>query len=461
MVDLAALKKRVTQAPPTQYEQLYLVGFRGALVISTFLWVFLRTFAPTTVYAAVGDEDGPHGQVIVRKVLSVLFWNEYFIIGSIIFLSGRSIAIPYFRNPVKETVARSLLSRTLPLCIPVAIAMAIVKGSFTEHFTFEILQTFKDSINNRSLAVHKPLPSTLAYWNSVFELFWVSHNFQAQAGNYVFPTQTLWMINAVYIQSYTVYLTMIIAPYTRARWRVQFAILFIIAAWWCASWAWFTISGLIMCDMVVNMDFKTHARRGIPLQFRSLIWRQQDGRPQRAPVWAVAGFVMLGGIVMQYVWVAARPDLFTAEWMIHSDPYSIGGLNTEYKTNHISARDDVYLTLMGFFFMLETYDVLQRILENKFFLYLGRRSLSTFLFSCIPRCNYITNMIFRLLPASTHPGVPGWYPCIQPTARSQPCWILGLCDCHPDYLSRSHCSLGRTVSPSHCYTEQVSESSFL
>lgn len=380
MVDTTALQKRIAQAPPTQYEQLYLVGFRGVLVISTFLWVFLRTFAPTTVYAAVGDEDGPHGQAIVRKVLSVLFWNEYFLIGSIIFLSGRSIAIPYFRNPVKETVARALLSRSLTLCIPVAICMAIVKGSFTDDFIKGTLTNFKANINNKSLVLPYKLPTTLSYWNSVFELFWVSHGFAQQAGNYAFPTQTLWMINAVYIQSYTVYLTMIIAPYTRARWRVQFSVLFILAAWWCASWAWFTISGLIMCDMVMNMDFKTHARRGIPLQFRSLAWRQQDGRPQRVPVWAAAGFVMLGGIAMQYVWVAARPDLFTAEWMIHSDPYRIGGLNTEYKTDHNSARDDVYLTLVGFFFLLETYDVLQRILQNKFFLYLGRRSLSTFLF---------------------------------------------------------------------------------
>jgi hypothetical protein len=384
MVDVTALQKRIAQAPPTQYEQLYLVGFRGVLVISTFLWVFLRTFAPTTVYAAAGDEDGPHGQVIVRKVLSVLFWNEYFLFGSIIFLSGRSIAIPYFRNPVKETVARALLSRSLPLCIPVAISMAIVKGSFTDEFIKGTLQSFKIGTSNHSLVIPYKMPTTLSYWNSVFELFWVSHGFQLQAGNYAFPTQTLWMINAVYIQSYTVYLTMIIAPFTRARWRVQFSILFILAAWWCASWAWFTISGLIMCDMVVNMDFKTHAQRGIPLQFRSLIWRQQDGRPQRIPVWAVAGFVMLGGIAMQYVWVAARPDLFTAEWMIHSDPYSIGGLNTEYKSYHTSARNDVYLTLIGFFFLLETYDVLQKILQNSFFVYLGRRSLSTFLFIPFP-----------------------------------------------------------------------------
>ncbi|KAH8703966.1 hypothetical protein BGW36DRAFT_394152 [Talaromyces proteolyticus] len=377
--DLTALQKRVMQAPPTQYEQLYLVGFRGVLVISTFLWVFLQTFAPTTVYAAWANQDGPHDQENVRKVLSVLFWNQYFLIGSIIFLSARSIAIPFFRNPTKESIARILLTRPLTLCIPAAIAVAIVKGSITDDFVNNILLRFAEGTNNNAIPIPQPLPTTLSYWNSVFNLFWVSHQFAAQAANYAYPTQTLWMITAVYIQSYTVYMTMIVVPYTRPKWRVQFSIFFIIAAWWCQSWAWYTISGLIMADMVVNMDFKVHAQRGIPVQFRNLAWRQADGRPRRIPVWSVAGLVMLGGIAMQYVWVAARPDLFTAEWEIHSNPYSIGGLNTEYQNDHTSARDDVYLMLVGFFFLLETYDILQRVLQNRFFVYLGSRSYSYFL----------------------------------------------------------------------------------
>ena len=50
-LDLKSLPKHVV-APPTKHEQEYLLGFRGILVIQSFLWMFLQTFAPTTVYAS-------------------------------------------------------------------------------------------------------------------------------------------------------------------------------------------------------------------------------------------------------------------------------------------------------------------------------------------------------------------------------------------------------------------------
>jgi hypothetical protein len=373
--DLTALRKHIA-SPATPHEQDYLVGFRGILVIQSFLWMFLQTFAPTTVYAS-NNLDGPHGQEIVRKVLSVLFWNEYFLYGSIIFLSARSIAIPFFRNPVKETAARSLLTRTLSLCIPVAISIAIIKGSITTAFINTITE-FKADTDNLSLTIPYKLPTTLSYWNSVFNLFWTTHGFESQAANYAFPTQTIWIINAVYIQSYTVYMSMLIVPHTRPKWRVQFAIPFVVAAWWCNSWAWYTISGLLMCDMVMHMDFKARAKRGIPIQFRDLALRGKDGRPLRIPTWFVGGTIMVGGLLMQYLWVAWRPSLFFAEWRIHSNVYTTASLDSNYMTDHTDSRDDVYLTVVGLFILLETFDILQRALQNKLLLYLGRRSLSTF-----------------------------------------------------------------------------------
>lgn len=373
MAYLEKLRNHIA-SPATQHEQAYLIGFRGILVIQGFLWVFLQTFAPTTVYAS-DNLDGPYAQEIVRKVLSVLCWNEYFLYGSIIFLSARSIAIPFFRNPTKETIARTLLTRSLSLCIPVAISLAIVKGSFTTTFINTITE-FKTNIDNLSLTIPYQLPTTLSYWNSVFDLFWTTHGFESQAGSLAFPTQTLWLINAVYIQSYTVYMTMVIVPHTRAAWRVQFAILFVIVAWWCNSWAWYTISGLLMCDMVMHMDFKTKAQQGIPVQYRNMVRRGKDGRPLRIPTWLVGGILMFGGLLMQYLWVAWRPSLFFAEWRIHSNPYTTASLDNNYMTDHTASRDDVYLTVMGLFIFIETYDFIQRGLQNKFLVYLGRRSLS-------------------------------------------------------------------------------------
>lgn len=404
MVDLTALRKHIV-TPPTKYEQEYLVGFRGILVIQAFLWMFLTTFAPATVYASA-YQDGPHGQVIVRKVLSVLFWNEYMLYGSIIFLSARSIAIPFFRNPKPETIARSLLTRSLSLCIPVAICLAIIKGAFTTSFLTE-LTTFNDgNPDNLTLEVPYKLPTTLSYWNSVFELFWKTHGFESQSGSYAFPTQTLWLINAIYIQSYTVYMTMVIVPHTRPRWRVQFAVPFVVAAWWCNSWAWYTISGLLICDMVMHMDFKQNAQLGVPIQFRGMAWRTADGRPRRIPTWVFGGLLLVGGFLMQYLWVAYRPDLFYAEWRIHSNPYTTPGLDENYMVDHTAARDDVYITLMGFFFLLETYDFLQQALQTKFLLFLGRRALSTcsVVFGCLVYAEIRYTDMFQATSSSSPPS---------------------------------------------------------
>ena len=53
----------------------YLMGVRGLLAIQSFLWVFLTTFVPT----AVKDSQNPTGpgyQIFLRKILSVIFWND-------------------------------------------------------------------------------------------------------------------------------------------------------------------------------------------------------------------------------------------------------------------------------------------------------------------------------------------------------------------------------------------------
>lgn len=360
--------------PPTTYEQEYLVGFRGFLVIQAFLWVFLQTFVPVAV-AASADTNGKAYQEGLRKSLSIFFWNEYFLYGAVIFLSARSIAIPFIKNPKKEVVARSVMTRGITLWFPIAVSLAIIKLAFTstgEKYIFN----FKTGTKNNSLQVPYMLPNALAYFNSVFNMFWTTHEFSIQAANTAFPSQTLWILNAIYSQSYTVYMTMVIIPYTRKAWRVQGAFFFVITAWWCESWAWYTITGLLFCDMVMNMDFKAAAQRGIPLNFPMGLFRKADGSAYRIPVWVPAGFCMIAGYLMQFLWVAWRPQLFDKEWEYHSGLYYTAGLNYLYETAHTPARDDIYLILLGFFTFLESYDVMQRIFSNKFLVFLGRRSLS-------------------------------------------------------------------------------------
>jgi hypothetical protein len=82
-----------------------------------------------------------------------------------------------------------------------------------------------------------------------------------------------------------------------------------------------------------------------------------------------------GRYVMQFLWNDYRPDLMEKEYEYHSGLYYTGGLNYEYETNHIQARGDIYLIIVGSFFLLESVDIVQRIFANKFFVFLGKRSL--------------------------------------------------------------------------------------
>ena len=345
-------------------DQRYLLGLRGVLVIQSFTWLFLHTFVPTTVRHDIQNQ-GPYYQDIIRKSLSVIFWNEALIASTFILLSARTTCLPFLKKSSKTSIASACFRRGLRLWFPVAVALAIVKAIFSSTGT-DYIEEFKEATANASLATPYPLRGALAYFNSVFGLFWTTFNFATQAGSKAFPSGTLWIVNVIYAQSYTVYMTMVIIPFTRNRWRVEAFALFIITAWWVQSWAWYTITGLLLADAVMNMDFKARAQRRIPIWKTSL----------RCPTWIISGLLMAAGLVMQYIWTAWRPEMGNVELIGHAGLYYTGGLNTEYDLIQPQARDDNYVFLLGFFLFLESSEVLQRLLDNRLLTYLGSRSLS-------------------------------------------------------------------------------------
>lgn len=348
------------------FEQEYLLGLRGLLVLESFVWVFLQTFVPAAVKSA-DNASGPAYQVFLRKIFSVLFWNDNLLSSSIILLSARTICLPFLNNPSKTRIASAAFRRGLRLWLPTAVALAVVKLAFLPS-GLEYIDKFKASSGNTSFVTPTSISSALVYFNSVFNLFWTTNNFTLQAGNTAFPSQTLWIVNVVYSQSYTIYMTMVIIPYTRNTWRIQAYICFIIAAWWVQSWAWYSITGLLLADAVTNMEFKAASKRGVR------VWRSI-----RCPSIVFYLVLLAGGLVMQYLWTAWRPELESYELQGHTGLYYTSGLNTKYDVKQPQARDDNYLIILGFFLLLESSDFLQMIFRNSLFVYLGRRSLSWFL----------------------------------------------------------------------------------
>ena len=337
----------------------YLLGLRGFLVIQSFLWVFLQTFVPAAVKDAA-NASGPSSERILRKSFSILFWDSTLIYSSFIFLSARTICLPFVETHGKTSIVSAIFRRGLRLWFPVAVALAIIKTLSSTIGTAHIAH-YRQSTDDNSLEIPYLLPTVLAYFNSVFDLFWTNISVFSQAGNLAFPSQTLWTLTVIYAQGYTVCLTMVIIPYTRSAWRVRAYLAFILSAWWVQSWAWYSITGLLLSDATVNMQYFDKAQRGLK------IWRTI-----RCPVWIPCTMLMIAGVGTQFVWRDWRPQYKDKELLAHA------GLKTSFDRDpkEPQARDEDYLLILGFHLLLESCSLLQKIFQNPFFTYLGRRSLS-------------------------------------------------------------------------------------
>jgi len=365
-----------SQPQPTHPEQTYLLGVRGLLTLQTFTWVFLTTFVPAAVQSPLNTTPNnttntpqpKHHELLLRSILSPLLWNESLIYSAYILLSARTIPLPYLHTSTRTTLASALFRRGLRLFPPLAITLAIATTAFSSAALTNSISTFTLHTSNPTLALPIPPPNALAYFNSLFNLFWTTRNPASQSASLAFPSQTLWALTVIYAQSYTVYATMLITPYTRAPFRVAAYIAFVLSAWWVQSWAWHSITGLLLADAVVNMRYAERAARGVN------IWRTR----WKCPTWIPCVVLMAAGLAMQYLWTDWRPQYANRELKAHTGLYYSGGLNTQVDEREPQARDDDYLLLLGFFLLLESSGFMQRIFSNSFLVYMGRRSLSEF-----------------------------------------------------------------------------------
>jgi hypothetical protein len=343
-------------------DQDYLVGLRGLLVVPSFLFVFFQTFLP----AAVPDSkniDGPAYQVVLRKSFSVLFCNEALIYSWIIFLSARTIGLPYLVNKAREVCASSVFRRGIRLWIPSFVAYSVAAAAFSTTSTDYITDFFNDT-GNISTGTPMRFRNFLVYFNSLFDIFWLNKGYSSQAANQAFPSGTLWIISVLFQQSYTVYMTMVIIPCTRTSWRVKAMLTFIVAAFWVQSWAWYSVTGLLVADAVLNMDFQSRSRRGFHVGNLKI------------PLWPLYAVMVFTGIALQFSFISGKTDMRNDELYGHTGLYTGGMLNENLDEEQPMARVDNYLIILGVQLLIETFEWPRRVLRGGFFVALGRRSFS-------------------------------------------------------------------------------------
>ncbi|KAJ4288510.1 hypothetical protein N0V90_011747 [Kalmusia sp. IMI 367209] len=195
--------KRFVSPPLSTHDSKhdFLVGLRGFFVIQSFLHTFLLVFAPGSVVHSPNALESQHTSTLHKalKFVSILFWNEGLIYSAFILLSARTICIPFMADSTKISMAGSVFRRGLRLWFPVAIALAISTGVL-HAMGHSYIDEFAEKTNNISIFVPYKISDALIYFNSVFNLFWVTTKFSDQAGSYAFPGQMMWVINVIYMQ---------------------------------------------------------------------------------------------------------------------------------------------------------------------------------------------------------------------------------------------------------------------
>ncbi|CCG84675.1 protein of unknown function [Taphrina deformans PYCC 5710] len=343
-------------------------GLKGLLAFESFLWLFFRTFLPACVYGGLFEQE-PAWETILRKVLSPLFWDGNLQWSFLLVLSGRVVALRFLKYGTPEAMATSIFKRPFRFLLPVVLAMSIAAlinylGGFDQLVDFQILT--KQGLTT----VPFRYSSVLAWLNSMFNLFWFQE--ALQAGVLAHPAGQLWMVSYTFLQSYTIYMTMLLLPYMTREWRVKLLILFIIAAWWVNSLAWYSVTGLVIADNVATLARWGTASWKVDINKTSLKFS--------IPYWIIPSFLAGLGVFLKYFYAAVRPDLFTNELNAHTSTYLVGGtLEGHVDYSRPTMRLDNYFVVVGVLVLIEMTPWMQKLLSIRPLQYFGHLSFSSYL----------------------------------------------------------------------------------
>ena len=261
---VANIFKNAEDDPHEKPRDEYLTGLRGVLAVQSFVWLYFQTFIPALVS---GHNAGPEYQHLLRDILSPLLWDGSLISSGFILLSLRTVGSTFLRAPSAATYAGALVRRTVRIIALIFVASGIGSLIFSLVKT-SYIDAFKDQLPNATITKPTKPYNALAVFNSIFNLFYLTDDFFTQAANSFWPSQTLWVSSVAYYESFTVYIMMVILPYTRVEWHVQMLAFFALGSFWYESWGWYAATGLLLADMSANPLMKALVQRGLPISQR-------------------------------------------------------------------------------------------------------------------------------------------------------------------------------------------------
>jgi len=339
----------------------HLMGLKGIFAVQSLVWIYFATFIPALVYPGA---NGPVYQRLLRDIFSVPFWNGSLISSFFVFLSLRTVGITYLRKPSSTTYAGTLVRRIIRMMLLLSIASGIATGMVTS-MGGGFVDEFKARLPNNSFPTPGVPYNGIAAANSIFDLFWLTTDFSTQAANRFWPSATLWAPAVIYYESFTIYIIMVVMPYTRPAWHWQVLALFALGSFWYQSWGWYAATALALADAASNATLSAEIKLGLKLR-----------KGTRVPTWAVSALVFAIGLALKY-FTTIVPRFEHSLLVLH--PFldlSQSQTPSTFAAQGPYPRLDDYLIIAGFFAAMESLDVIKKILSARILVSIGERAFS-------------------------------------------------------------------------------------
>lgn len=319
----------------------YLEGLRGIVAIQSLLWTFLRLFCPAVVVAAA---PGPTWMVVLRKVLSPVFFDSTLPMSLYIVLMGRVGSQTFIERRKAVALAGPCVRRPVRLLVPIALSLAL--STVLNYLgAFSSSAWVADRVHDDYARPPAPITSALVYFNSLVALLFAPQTYDSsRVIDFMQPKGLVWFVSVAFQQTYVLTVVAWTIPYLLRRWKVVGLSALIVLSAWVARWSWYTLTGLALCEFSV-----VYASTLSPQMTRRLQW--------------ASAAALATGFLLKYLWTAAFPSHIDAELVFHADLDTGKLLFDASSSGLVYPRYDDFLVCLGLLALVELTPVLRRALD--------------------------------------------------------------------------------------------------
>lgn len=271
------------------------------------------------------------------------------------------------------SLAGAAFRRPLRFIPSIAITLAIV-SIITAVGGFKSATQMSLDTSNKFAQPPQIWDSTIEYFNSVVGLFFsIRDNLTDRPVTFVPPSGILWFVPRVFQQTFTVITFSYLLPFTIFKYKFAFLLIFILVTYWIGSWAWYSLTGLMIAELTIAyLPLIGKNKNGSLLGMgMGMVPLNKSGK-FRIPSWLLPLFLFGLGTTLKYLW-ASIPERRFDEINYHTK-YG-GGLNRDFDTaTNAYPRIDDYLVATGALFLIELNPFVRKCFDNVVFKQLGRIS---------------------------------------------------------------------------------------